>query len=100
MTRITAIALAAAGFLVSGAVFAQSAEDLIKKHGCAACHANDKKVVGPAYVDVAAKYKGDWQFEVSNGAFQGDGGEAIVFEVVVAKILAFAKGEFAQTRYR
>jgi cytochrome c len=59
MTRITAIALAAAGFLVSGAVFAQSAEDLIKKHGCAACHANDKKVVGPAYVDVAAKYKGD-----------------------------------------
>ena len=30
-----------------------------KKHGCAACHANDKKVVGPAYVDVAAKYKGD-----------------------------------------
>lgn len=57
--KIAAIALAAAGFLASGAVLAQSAQDLIKKHGCSACHANDKKVVGPAYVDVAAKYKGD-----------------------------------------
>ena len=31
----------------------------MKKDGCAACHAIDKKVVGPAYNDVAAKYKGD-----------------------------------------
>ena len=59
MKKTTAIALAAAAFVASGAAFAQSAEDLIKKNGCAACHANDKKVVGPAYVDVAAKYKGD-----------------------------------------
>jgi hypothetical protein len=34
------------------------------------------------------------------GAFQGDGGEALVFEVNPIKILAFAKGDFAQTRYR
>lgn len=47
-----------------------------------------------------SKYGGDWHFDVANGAFQGDGGEALVFEVVPAKILAFAKGEFAQTRYR
>jgi cytochrome c len=57
--KIAAIALAAAGVVASSAVFAQSAEDLIKKNGCVACHANDKKVVGPAYVEVAAKYKGD-----------------------------------------
>jgi cytochrome c len=57
--KIAAIALAAAGLLASGAVLAQSAEDLIKKNGCSACHANDKKVVGPAYADVAAKYKGN-----------------------------------------
>ena len=31
----------------------------MKKDGCAACHAVDKKLVGPAYVDVAAKYKSD-----------------------------------------
>jgi len=57
--KIAAIALAAAGALAASVAAAQSAEDLIKKHGCAACHSNDKKIVGPAYVDVAAKYKGD-----------------------------------------
>jgi cytochrome c len=36
-----------------------AAEALMKKDGCAACHAIDKKFVGPAYVDVAAKYAGD-----------------------------------------
>lgn len=35
------------------------AEAMMKKDGCAACHAVDKKIVGPAYVEVAAKYKGD-----------------------------------------
>ena len=47
-----------------------------------------------------SKYDGDWHFDVANGAFQGDGGEALVFKVDPTKILAFAKGEFAQTRYR
>jgi pyridoxine/pyridoxamine 5'-phosphate oxidase len=47
-----------------------------------------------------SKYHGDWHFDVANGAFQGDGGEALVFEVVPTKVLAFAKGDFAQTRYR
>lgn len=32
--------------------------DLAKKSGCLACHAVDNKVVGPAWKDVAAKYKG------------------------------------------
>jgi Pyridoxamine 5'-phosphate oxidase len=48
----------------------------------------------------ASKYAGDWRFEVANGAFQGEGGEALVFEVAPVKVLAFAKGSFAQTRYR
>ena len=34
-------------------------EELAKKHGCFACHATDKKLVGPSYKDVAAKYAGD-----------------------------------------
>ncbi len=37
----------------------QSGQAMMQKDGCAACHAVDKKVVGPAYQDVAAKYKGD-----------------------------------------
>ena len=38
---------------------AQSADELLKKHACTACHAIDKKLVGPAYGEVAAKYKAD-----------------------------------------
>src|SRR5690349_24475424 len=36
-----------------------AAQALMQKDGCAACHSIDKKIVGPAYQDVAAKYKGD-----------------------------------------
>jgi cytochrome c len=32
---------------------------LATSKNCMACHAVDKKIVGPAYKDVAAKYKGD-----------------------------------------
>ena len=32
---------------------------LAQKNNCTACHAVDKKVVGPAYKDVAKKYAGD-----------------------------------------
>jgi cytochrome c len=34
-------------------------EELAKKHACFACHAVDKKLVGPSYKDVAAKYRSD-----------------------------------------
>jgi cytochrome c len=37
----------------------QASEELAKKHNCFACHAVDKKLVGPAYKDVAAKYRAD-----------------------------------------
>jgi cytochrome c len=36
-----------------------AAQALMQRDGCAACHAIDKNVVGPAYQDVAAKYRGD-----------------------------------------
>jgi cytochrome c len=58
------IALLAAGLLIAGSALAQkvdtkAAEALMQKSGCVACHAVDKKVIGPAYKDVAAKYKAD-----------------------------------------
>jgi cytochrome c len=37
---------------------AQASLALAQKNACMACHAVDKKVVGPSYKDVAAKYKG------------------------------------------
>lgn len=44
--------------LALGAGHALAATDAMKKAGCTACHAQDKKMVGPSYNDVAAKYKG------------------------------------------
>lgn len=38
---------------------ASDAEAIIKKHGCAACHAVEKKMVGPSYQEIAKKYAGD-----------------------------------------
>ena len=37
---------------------AQASDALAKRYGCVACHQADKKVVGPAWKDVAGKYKG------------------------------------------
>ena len=45
----------AAGLGVAGQAMADEA--LAKAKNCMACHAIDKKIVGPAYKDVAAKYK-------------------------------------------
>ena len=49
----------AIGCLLSAAAFAAPVDDLLKAKNCMACHAVDKKIVGPAYKDVAAKYKGN-----------------------------------------
>jgi nitroimidazol reductase NimA-like FMN-containing flavoprotein (pyridoxamine 5'-phosphate oxidase superfamily) len=46
------------------------------------------------------KYQGDWQYDVHDGAFHHDPGVAHVFEVRPSKVLSFAKGDFAQTRFR
>ncbi len=43
----------------AAAAYAQSADDLLKAKGCLGCHDFEKKKVGPAYKDVAAKYRGD-----------------------------------------
>lgn len=61
--KAISVALAAAASLtfVSGAYAAdpKAGEALTKSSGCIACHTVDKKVVGPAFKDVAAKYKND-----------------------------------------
>ena len=50
---VLALGFAAA---VAGPAFADA--DLAQKKSCMACHAVDKKLVGPSYKDVAAKYAG------------------------------------------
>jgi cytochrome c len=55
MKSILISALVAAGVMASAPAFAN--KDLATKSGCLACHAVDKKMVGPAYQDIAKKYK-------------------------------------------
>lgn len=61
MGLLCGVALASAS--VNVLADAPAAEELAKKDGCLLCHAVDKKVVGPAYKEVAAKYKGDKSME-------------------------------------
>lgn len=56
------IAVAAAGTLMMAGQ-ASADQALAQKSGCMACHSVDKKVLGPAYKDVAAKYKGNKEAE-------------------------------------
>ncbi|MBX9812257.1 MAG: c-type cytochrome [Burkholderiales bacterium] len=61
--KAISVALAAAASLtfVSGAYAAdpKAGEALTKSSGCLACHSIDKKVVGPAFKDVAAKHRNE-----------------------------------------
>ena len=57
MKAVYVAMMAAAGIVMAGQ--AQADEALAKAKNCMSCHALDKKLVGPAYKDVAAKYKGD-----------------------------------------
>ncbi|MFA6040695.1 MAG: c-type cytochrome [Methylophilus sp.] len=41
------------------ALAADPAQALAQKSGCLNCHGVSNKILGPAYTDVAAKYKGD-----------------------------------------
>lgn len=57
MKQVVLSLAVALGVIVAGQ--ANANQDLATKKNCMACHALDKKLVGPAYKDVAAKYKGD-----------------------------------------
>ena len=56
--KSTLIRIAFAAVAAGACLPAVASEALAKKYNCTACHAVDKKMVGPAYKDVAAKYKG------------------------------------------
>lgn len=57
--QMGALAAVAFSMALPFAAHAATPEELAKSKACLACHAIDKKIVGPAYKDVAAKYKGD-----------------------------------------
>lgn len=52
------IALVPAALVLAAPLTAHANLELAKKNACMACHAVDKKLVGPAYLEVARKYEG------------------------------------------
>ena len=54
----TMLITAALAVFSTGAL-AATPDEAMTKAGCVACHAKDKKLVGPAFKDIAAKYKGE-----------------------------------------
>ena len=56
-----AFAVVVTSALVAGPALAS--KDLAQKHACLACHAADKKIVGPAYQEVVKKYAGQKDVE-------------------------------------
>jgi cytochrome c len=61
--KVFLMMIAAAGSMMiatqASAVDEAAGLALAQKSGCLLCHSVDKKILGPAYKDVAAKYKGD-----------------------------------------
>ena len=64
MTTRTVLKMASATALLAAlaslpATSYANADDLIVKNGCGGCHKLDKKIFGPGFKEIAAKYKGD-----------------------------------------
>lgn len=86
---------AAAGLMVAGSVLAVDMPEAAKKNGCTACHAIDKKVVGPAWMDVSKKYKGATTYKYSpNGSDAADAKEYPLEEGLVMKVSKGGKGNW------
>ena len=47
------------GAVLATHALAQSGADLEKAKGCPACHATDSRKIGPAYAEIAARYRAD-----------------------------------------
>ncbi len=103
MKSIVTSMIVAAGLMAAGSAMAADMPAVAKKNNCTACHAIDKKVVGPAWKAVADKYKGDagaWD-KVATKIKKGGSGawgsmpmpaNPKVSDADMAEMIAFIKG--------
>ena len=90
MKSIIVSLIAAGGLMVAGSTFAIDMPPLAKKNGCVACHAIDHKVVGPAWMDVAKKYKGVKTYKYSNNGSNAPGAKE--YPLVEGLMVKVSKG--------
>lgn len=71
-----------AGLMIAGNAMATEMPPLAKQNKCTSCHTIDRKLVGPAWLDVAKKYKGDKKAEAKLIAKVKKGGKGVWGTVV------------------
>jgi general stress protein 26 len=64
-----------------------------------AVRVQDDEVLAALAAAWETKYGAEWHFDVDDGVFTHEAGEAWVFEVAPTKVLAFGKGEYSQTAF-
>ncbi len=75
----------AAALALAAALPAQASEELARKYACVACHAvKGPKTVGPSYIEVAAKYRGDKAAEAKLVEKVRKGGQGVWGQVPMA----------------
>jgi cytochrome c len=74
---ICGTALAWLGVSSAAGAATSDATPLLTKYNCQACHTVDKKLVGPAYKEVAAKYAGDASAPAKLAQKIKDGGSGV-----------------------
>lgn len=79
-----------AGMMVAVSAMATDMPPLAKKNNCVACHAVDKKIVGPAWMDVSKKYKNATTYTYK-------GKEYPLFEGLVMKVSKGGSGNWGST---
>jgi cytochrome c len=62
---------------IAGTARAVTPDVIAAKSGCMACHSVDKKLMGPSYHDIAAKYKGDAKAPAALAAKVRSGGTGV-----------------------
>ncbi len=74
---VSALVIGGVAAMVAAPASAQNVDELLKKYACLSCHAVDKKLVGPSYKDVAAKYRGQAGAEKSLAEKVKKGGQGV-----------------------
>ena len=81
MKTLMTTAASAALLLMSGMASAADGMALAQKNACMSCHSVDKKIVGPAFKDVAKKYAGNKAAQAKLAAKVKAGGKGVWGEI-------------------
>jgi len=81
MKTLATTAASAALLMMSGMASATDGMALAQKNACMSCHGVDKKIVGPAFKDIAKKYAADKGAQAKLAAKVKAGGKGVWGEI-------------------